>query len=387
MGHMSASSSHSPKLIVPGQVTPASAQQLYVTNASGAVQRTIAVTPRVDPGFFRKLLTDLNPLRSELRTAVRAHPWIGVTVLALDALATANVGNPFLLYDRRERWKEVSGLLEGSSSDLWRSYFDDVSPNWQGSASQMLQQHIRFNVHPLYSRLDKISRAMSDVMHSLYKEVVEYDLSLLGLYAGNAPIIKLLSKLSANPTSSVAMYTQMGIFAAALGNLTKQFADIFVTYESQLQKLELALNDIKGAFYIGGDPTQGPRDLKLSSSVTSPTSVADVWQPFPDTAGGTTGGSGFQTATDYLKRFAHTMNDCGNGVEQLKEVPPRFEGWGLAPLSGIPLVGLWFVRRLDVIVDTWADSVHILGAVLKADSKKLIATADKYIEVTTPGVK
>ncbi|MBB6350661.1 hypothetical protein ACWGH8_11740 [Nonomuraea muscovyensis] len=275
-----------PKLILPGQTVPNANQQLYVTNSSGAVQRTVTVAPaqRTDPGFYKRLIAGLNPLRQTTRAAM-AMSGLGIAALALDVAATLNLGNPFLFYSRREQWKDMSGLLEGTRSDLWRSFFDDIAPNWHGQAVTMLQQYVRFNVNGLYSQLGKISDEMSGAMHGQYKEVLEYDLSVFGLYATSAPILRTVAAMSFHPVGRVALMTQVGLFMSAAGNMVKQFADVYNSYEGDLNKLELKLNDLRGAFYKSGNPEMGARDLHLSPMIEDPARVDDFWIPASKDAG------------------------------------------------------------------------------------------------------
>ncbi|MEV4549582.1 hypothetical protein [Nonomuraea wenchangensis] len=282
---MSTPPNQPPKLIVPGQSTPPQGnQQLFLANRNNTVSGTVQVKPaaavaRTDPGFFKRLVTGLNPLRQNTRAAM-AMSGLGAGALALDVAATLNLGNPFLFYDRRETWKEMSGALEGNRSNLWRGYFDQISPNWKGTAAETLQQYVRFNVNGLFSQLGKVGDEMSGAMHGQYKEVLEYDLSVFGLYAASAPILRSLAAMSTtHPVARVALMTQVGVFTTALGNLVKQFADVYNSYEGDLNKLELKLNDLKGAFYNSGDPAKGPRDLRLSPALADPQRTDDVWKP------------------------------------------------------------------------------------------------------------
>ncbi|MEV0195786.1 hypothetical protein [Nonomuraea sp. NPDC050691] len=277
---MTVPSGEPPKLILPGPTAPTGDQRLYVTNANGAVQRTITVspTPRTDPGFYRRLIQGLNPLRQSSRAAM-ALSGLGLAALALDVAATLNAGNPFLFSLRRDLWKDMAGALEGSRSDLWRSFFDDITPYWQGLAAQNLQQYIRFNVNGLYGQLGKISGAMSSTMNSQYKEVMEYDLSVFGLYAASAPILRAVAAMSTHPVGKVALMTQVGVFMSAAGNLVKQFTDVYNSYESELNKLELKLNDLRGAFYRAGNPALGARDLHLTDAIADPDVLDEYWVP------------------------------------------------------------------------------------------------------------
>ncbi|NUW33744.1 hypothetical protein HTZ77_20225 [Nonomuraea sp. SMC257] len=273
-----------PKLILPGHTAPPGDRQLHITNAHGTVQRTITISPAqpADPGFYRRLLQGLNPLRQSNRAAM-AVSGLGVAALALDVAATLNMGNPFLFYLRRELWKDMAGALEGSRSDLWRSFFDDITPNWKGLAQQTLQQYVRFNVNGLYGQLGKISGEMSSTMHSQYKEVMDYDLSVFGLYAASAPLLRAVATMSAHPLGRIALMSQITLFLSGLGNLVKQFADVYTKYESELNKLELKLNDLRGAFYRSGDPARGARDLHLTDAIADPAQVDEYWVPMSKT--------------------------------------------------------------------------------------------------------
>jgi len=277
-------------LFVPGR--PASGpKELYITDSSGNVQRAVSVAPagsadtaaasaatRTDPGFFRSLVKALNPLRQQTRTA-SAMSGLGIAALALDVAATLNLGNPFLFYDRREVWKEMGGRLESGRSDIWFSYFQDVSPNWKGQAADLLGRRVRFNTTVLYEKLHGVTGEMSGAMHSQFKEVLEYDLSVFGLYAASAPVLRTLAAMSAHPAGRVALISQAGVFVSALGNLVKQFADIYMAYESDLNKMEQKLNDVRAAFYHQGDPARGRRDLTLTPAVAERANIHDYWQP------------------------------------------------------------------------------------------------------------
>jgi hypothetical protein len=72
------------------------------------------------------------------------------------------------------------------------------------------------------------------------------------------------------------------------------------------------------------------------------------------------------------------MSGAAVGVDELKNSTPRFEGWNLAPLAGIPIIGLPFVGRFNTISDIWADSAGILGSVLTQSGEKLLRSAENY---------
>ncbi|HUR02001.1 MAG TPA: hypothetical protein VM347_05650 [Nonomuraea sp.] len=88
---------------------------------------------------------------------------------------------------------------------------------------------------------------------------------------------------------------------------------------------------------------------------------------------------GYETDAGYVRKFAGTMEDSATGVDTVKQWTPRFEGWNLIPMAGVPIVGLMFVNRLNTIADTWRDSAGILSEVLRTDSGKIYKAADNYV--------
>ncbi|WP_188191140.1 hypothetical protein [Nonomuraea sp. SYSU D8015] len=79
------------------------------------------------------------------------------------------------------------------------------------------------------------------------------------------------------------------------------------------------------------------------------------------------------------------MSGAAQGVNLVKERTPRFEGWNLVPLAGVPLVGRMFVGRYNTISDTWRDSAGILRGVLDKDSEKVTRAAQNYRNAERPG--
>ncbi|MDP9849389.1 hypothetical protein [Streptosporangium lutulentum] len=72
------------------------------------------------------------------------------------------------------------------------------------------------------------------------------------------------------------------------------------------------------------------------------------------------------------------MSGAAVGVDELKNSTPRFEGWNLVPLAGIPIIGLPYAGRFNTISDTWADSAGILKNLLAHSGEKLVRSADNY---------
>src|SRR5690606_36643609 len=210
-----------------GQAT--SQSTALVRRPPAQVVRVTPVGVRTDPGFFRRLITNLNPLRQQTRTAM-AMSGLGMFALAMDVAATLNLGNPFLFYDRRETWKELSGGLKGARSDVWYGFFGQdgtgeggMSSHWTGEARSALASYIRFNLTGLYDELGKVSDQSSTTMQKLYKEVLEYDLSVFAFYASSAPVLRAVARLSAHPVGRAALITAATTVATILGNLVKQY--------------------------------------------------------------------------------------------------------------------------------------------------------------------
>ncbi|MGW0801890.1 hypothetical protein [Nonomuraea sp. NPDC002799] len=240
-----------------------------------------AAAARTDPGFFKRLIGELHPLRQTTRSAMTMSG-LGVAALAIDVAATLNIGNPWLFYDRRETWKELSGSLEGNKLDMWRDYFDHVSPNWKGQASTTVKEYMRFNQDFLFAKLGDVGDQMSTTMQNQYEEVLEYDISVFGVYASSASILRALARMSGHPIGRAALVAQATVFTGMLSTMVKQFADIYNNNEGDLNKLEQSLNKLKAQFYHGGNPEQGARELTLSPTVDDPSRLDREWIPAPE---------------------------------------------------------------------------------------------------------
>lgn len=113
----------------------------------------------------------------------------------------------------------------------------------------------------------------------------------------------------------------------------------------------------------------------------SPTPTGSNPAGAPPSKGGGSSDSqlpGYEVETSHLDAFSGTMQSAATGVGMTGGRTPRFEGWDLAPLAGVPLVGLMFVGRLNTIADTWRESSDILADVLKSDSEKITRSAAHY---------
>ncbi|TMR96939.1 hypothetical protein [Nonomuraea basaltis] len=280
-----------PKLTVPGQTTPPPGnQQFYIANRNGNVTSTHSVpssssaarpatAARTNPGFFKELIAKLTPARVSVRGGL-AMSGLGAAALALDVVATLNLGDPFLYYDQRETWKDMSGSVDGSRMDVWRGYFEQVSPNWKGHASDMLARHVRFSLDDMFKAQKSVSDEMSSSMHGQFWEVLQYDLSVFSLYAASAPIFRTLATMSAtHPLGRAVLVAQATAFTGLLGNLVKQFSDIVSANESSLNKTELKLNDLRAAYYMSGNPDLGQRQLGLADVLSDEDSPKDLWIP------------------------------------------------------------------------------------------------------------
>ncbi|NUW44885.1 hypothetical protein [Nonomuraea rhodomycinica] len=97
--------------------------------------------------------------------------------------------------------------------------------------------------------------------------------------------------------------------------------------------------------------------------------------PPPDDTGSP---NGYDVNEAFIRKFAGTMDSSATGVETVKHWTPRFEGWQLIPMAGVPIAGLLFVNRFNTVSDTWADCAGILSGLLRTDGGKIVKAADNY---------
>ncbi|MEV5889891.1 hypothetical protein [Nonomuraea fuscirosea] len=116
----------------------------------------------------------------------------------------------------------------------------------------------------------------------------------------------------------------------------------------------------------------------------SPSPSPSPSKPAPSQKGDGTKG-GYEAVAGSIDKFAGSISGAAQGVNQVKEYTPRFEGMDLAPLAGVPLVGLMFVNRFNRISDSWKDSAGILHNVLRTDSGKITMAARNYRDAERPG--
>lgn len=88
---------------------------------------------------------------------------------------------------------------------------------------------------------------------------------------------------------------------------------------------------------------------------------------------------GYEVAASFIRKFAGTVGGSAEGVRRLGDATPRFQGWNLAPLAGVPIVGLTAVHRFNTVSDTWSSAAGILGDALHADGETLVRAADNYV--------
>ncbi|HEX4812436.1 MAG TPA: hypothetical protein VFV66_06750 [Nonomuraea sp.] len=93
---------------------------------------------------------------------------------------------------------------------------------------------------------------------------------------------------------------------------------------------------------------------------------------------------GYETHISSIDTFTGSMSSAAQGVNAIRNHTPRFEGWDLAPMAGVPIVGLMFIDRFNRISDTWKDSAGILHNLLKTDTDKLATAARNYRAAERP---
>ncbi|WP_203985738.1 hypothetical protein [Sphaerisporangium rufum] len=233
----------------------------------------------VAAGSHTRLLAQIALPRQAVRAGM-TRSGIGALGLALDVAAVANIGSVSLFGDLRDDWKKIVAELDVSNSDVWRSFFDGVSPNWNGEAKALMERFVRHTTDKIYPMAKDIAAKMSSMMQSQRKEIFEYDVSVALLYLTSGPIFLTLMAASATPAGQFALASFTLAFIAALGNLLKQFADVIAAYESGLNGVEMAVNTMNSMVFTGGDPEKGGRDLKMYRTVTDPAQVdSGFWDP------------------------------------------------------------------------------------------------------------
>ncbi|XVQ87377.1 hypothetical protein ACQP2K_08180 [Microbispora siamensis] len=90
-------------------------------------------------------------------------------------------------------------------------------------------------------------------------------------------------------------------------------------------------------------------------------------------------------AAGFIRKFAGTVGGSADGVGRLRDATPRFHGWNLAPLAGVPIVGLTFVHRFNSVSDTWSSAAGVLGDALHRDGETLVKAADNYVAAEKAG--
>ncbi|GAA2290533.1 hypothetical protein GCM10010149_41920 [Nonomuraea roseoviolacea subsp. roseoviolacea] len=122
-----------------------------------------------------------------------------------------------------------------------------------------------------------------------------------------------------------------------------------------------------------------PACLPQSLRAQPARAISATQRPTPDETGRGPGGSGgYDVNGGYVRKFAGTMDSSATGVDTVKHWTPRFEGWQLIPMAGVPIAGLLFVDRFNTVSDTWRDCAGILSELLRADSGKVFQAADNY---------
>ncbi|MGI5161060.1 hypothetical protein [Microbispora sp. CA-102843] len=126
---------------------------------------------------------------------------------------------------------------------------------------------------------------------------------------------------------------------------------------------------------LRGRQQGAPQAQKPAASATPPAGPS----------GGSSGLPGYEVATGFIRKFAGTVGGSADGVRRLGDATPRFQGWNLAPLAGVPIVGLTFVHRFNSVSDTWSNAAGVLGDALHRDGETLVRAADNYVAAEKAG--
>jgi hypothetical protein len=268
-----------------GAASPVSVPPAGAASGTGAVEAGTAAseaTAGEGTAKFAQLVGRVNTARPVVRGAMAMSGTI--FALAVDVAATANLGNPWLYYNRRDTWKNLSEGVRGKRRDVRQGVLDIT--DWVGPAKAKMEDYSRFTLdESLFSSLADTSSELSSVMHGVGSEVTEYDASVATVYATSAPVIRSMMALSAgNPMSTVMLSTYITAFAGTLLNLIKQLWDIYNKAGGDMTAIEAKqAGALKAAFWQGGDPSGHERDLALPQTLTKNANIADpdFWGVLP----------------------------------------------------------------------------------------------------------
>ncbi|WP_433251329.1 hypothetical protein ACQPYK_05740 [Streptosporangium sp. CA-135522] len=263
----------------PGKPSPLNGGHGRLPTGPGATEvskgpkpfRPVAIAQRPpNDAFFKSVV---GRMRSSSRVIWAGLGMSGLSIpgRVLMVAVAANLGNPLLFSDKRNTWKEMHGWLKGAGGwDTWLGYFNEIPPRWKGHAVDLFQQYIRFKLTGMFDTLGASAKDYSAAMEGQRKDVLEYDLAAVTLFTTVQDKFALLLPASTTPMGRLALLARSAVFLTSASALLKQFADIYNQYESQLNDLEMKLYDVKGAFYIAGDQSKGPRDMHADPAVADP---------------------------------------------------------------------------------------------------------------------
>ncbi|MFC4112059.1 hypothetical protein [Nonomuraea zeae] len=226
------------------------AKQAATNATTNAATNAATSQVKVDSAFFQRV-------RKLIQTHGRpAHAMVTVSGLTIagGALVLAAIGNaadPQRYFSDRSMWNEMLGDLKLSAWDVWISYFSQISPYWEGHASETVQRYLRFELIGMFDELGRVATEMSGLMSSLAWDVTEYDVKLVTLLVSAGTAYKTLLPFSATPGGKLTLGLAAVAFLGLLAALLQEFVGKVKSLDGKLETLGHKIFELEGLFSVG----------------------------------------------------------------------------------------------------------------------------------------
>nr|WP_275412179.1 type VII secretion target [Sphaerisporangium rufum] len=89
---------------------------------------------------------------------------------------------------------------------------------------------------------------------------------------------------------------------------------------------------------------------------------------------------GYEVVTQSVNEFADAMGGAGDRTNRAGQAAPRIDA-SMGPLGGVPLVGLFYYRRVNAVAETFGKATGTLGGALTGSRDDLKVAAARYEQV------
>ncbi|WP_327092408.1 hypothetical protein OIE66_17700 [Nonomuraea sp. NBC_01738] len=213
-----------------------------------------------------------------LITAHKRPVMIGVTggglVVAGGLVVTAalaNMANPEQYFDDRDTWNTMLTDLKLSAWDVWISYFAEVSPYWNGHASETVQRYLRFQLIGMFDELGRVDAEIGNVLTDLGWEIADYDTKVVELFFKSSTVFTVLLPFGRHPLGRLALGAAAIAFIGYFIDVLQEFLSKIKGLDKNLLGLRHKINELNGLFSVGDGKLhlQAPgKDLNLWVPVT-----------------------------------------------------------------------------------------------------------------------